>query len=203
MQPNGCRIGVLDRGVPPVPGNPDKELPFTGPWLKPNQRRSSQPGYDWLGGVSSRQGISCNSQNSKGALHIIIVLHNWMKHFIAKLLQVLHSQWLYLNFTLHDKTRGYLHLQHKKEILKEMDHLIDTNPDEIPQGSQYLLEMDFASLYNTSFERQPYWILAMNAARCAGRCAKHNSKSRGHNTVGGRQRHTNLAWFTISAEIQH
>ncbi len=102
-----------------------------------------------------------------------------MKHFIAKLLQVLHSQWLYRNFTLHDRTRGYLLLQRKKEVLKEVDCLMDINPDEIPQGSQYLLEMDFTSLYNASFERQSYWVLALKAAWQAGRHAEHNSKSRG------------------------
>jgi hypothetical protein len=90
---------------------------------------------------------------------------DWMKHFIAKLLQVLHSQWLYQNFTLHDKMRGYLCLQCQKEVLKEVDHLMDTNLDEIPQGSHYLLEMDFKSLYNSSFERQSYWVLAMKATR--------------------------------------
>ncbi len=104
---------------------------------------------------------------------------NWMKHIITKLLQVLHSQWLYRNFTLHDITRGYLRLQCRKEVLKEVDHLMDTNLDEIPQGSQYLLEIDFTSLYNASFERQSYWVLAMKAARWAGCRAKHNSKSRG------------------------
>jgi hypothetical protein len=100
---------------------------------------------------------------------------DWIKH----LLQVSHSQWLYWNFTLHDKTRGYLCLQHRKEVLKELDCLMDTNPDEIPQGSQYLLEMDFTSLYNASFERQSYCVLAVKAARQAGCCAQHNSKLRG------------------------
>ena len=105
--------------------------------------------------------------------------NDWMKHFIAKLLQILHSQWLYWNFALHDKTRGYLSLQHRKEVMKEVDCLMDTNLDEIPQGSQYLLEMDFTSLYNASFEQQSYWVLAMKAARQAGCFAKYNSKSRG------------------------
>jgi hypothetical protein len=41
---------------------------------------------------------------------------------------------------------------------------MDTNPDDILQGSQYLLELDFTSLYNSSFERQSYWVLAMKAA---------------------------------------
>ncbi len=35
---------------------------------------------------------------------------DWMKHFIGKLLQISHSQWLYRNLTLHDKKRGYLRL---------------------------------------------------------------------------------------------
>jgi hypothetical protein len=104
---------------------------------------------------------------------------DWMKHFIAKLLQVLHSQWLYRNFTLHDKMRSYLHLERRKKILKEVDCLMDTNPAEIPQGSQYLLEKDFISLYKASFERQSYWVLAMKAAWQARCCAEHNSKSRG------------------------
>ncbi len=81
---------------------------------------------------------------------------DWMKHFIGRLLRISHSQWLYRNFTLHDKTRGYLRLQCQKEVLKEVDRLLDTNPDNIPKESQYLLELDFTSLYSSSFERQSY-----------------------------------------------
>jgi hypothetical protein len=58
--------------------------------------------------------------------------NNWMKHFIGRLLLISHSQWLYRNFTLHNKSRGYLHLQRQKEVLTELDHLMDTNPDNIP-----------------------------------------------------------------------
>jgi hypothetical protein len=104
---------------------------------------------------------------------------DWMKHFIGKLLQISHSQWLYRNFTLHDKTRGYLRLQQRKETLKEVDHLLDTNPDDIPKESQYLLELDFTSLYSATFEKQSYWVLAMKAARRAGRRAYHQGKSKG------------------------
>ena len=104
---------------------------------------------------------------------------DWMKHFIGKLLQISHSQWLYRNFTLHDKTRGYLRLQRRKEILKEVDRLLDTNPDDIPKESQYLLELDFTSLYSATFEKQSYWVLAMKAARRAGHRANHQAKSKG------------------------
>jgi hypothetical protein len=82
--------------------------------------------------------------------------NDWMKHFIGRLLLISHSQWLYRNFTLHDTLRGYLRLQHRKEVLKLVNRLMDTNPDDILQGSQYLLELDFTSLYNSSFERQSY-----------------------------------------------
>jgi hypothetical protein len=102
-----------------------------------------------------------------------------MKHFIGRPLLISHSQWLYRNFTLHNKLRGYLRLQCQKEVLKEVDHLMDTNPDDVLQGSQYLLELDFTSLYNSSFERQSYWDLAMKAAQQAGRRANHKAKSRG------------------------
>jgi hypothetical protein len=102
-----------------------------------------------------------------------------MKHFIGRLLLISHLQWLYRNFTLHDKSRGYLCLQRQKEVLKEVDQLLDTNPDNIPQESQYLLELDFTFLYNFSFERQSYWVLAKKASQRAGRHANHQAKLRG------------------------
>ncbi len=105
--------------------------------------------------------------------------NNWMKHLIGRLLLISYSQWLYCNFTLHDKSRGYLRLQRQKEVLKEVDRLMDTNPDNILQESQYLLELDFTTLYNSSFQRQSYWVLAMKAAQQAGCRANHKAKSRG------------------------
>ena len=45
-------------------------------------------------------------------------------------------------------------------------------PEEVPEGSRYLLELDYSDLYNATFERQSYWVLAMKAARRAGRRAK-------------------------------
>jgi hypothetical protein len=150
-----CRISILDREIPPVLGNPDNELPCTGPRHKPNKGHSGQPGYNGLGRVPPWKGIVeiAKFQEVYCTLSLCRMTgDDLMKHCIVNLIQVLHSQRLYKNFTLHNKTRGYLRLQRRKEVLKEVDHLIDTNPDEIPQGSQDLLEMDFTSLYNASFE---------------------------------------------------
>jgi hypothetical protein len=34
---------------------------------------------------------------------------DWTKQFISKILQIIHSQWIFQNISLHDKTHGYLH----------------------------------------------------------------------------------------------
>ena len=35
------------------------------------------------------------------------------------------------------------------------------DPDKLPEESKFLLELDFDTLYNSSFERQSYWVRAM------------------------------------------
>ncbi len=57
--------------------------------------------------------------------------------------------------------------------------MLDMAPEDIPAGSQYLFELDYSALYNASLERQSYWVLAMNAARRAGKWDATASKHRG------------------------
>jgi len=56
-------------------------------------------------------------------------------------------------------------------VLKELDSLIETDPEEIPAECRFLLEFDFDSLYRSSFENQTYWLRAIKAARRAGKLA--------------------------------
>ena len=72
-----------------------------------------------------------------------------------------HIAWLYL-FT----TEG-----EEISAVQEIERLVECDPDEIPQESKFLLEMDFQTLYNSSFKKQSYWVRAMKAARRAGRRA--------------------------------
>jgi hypothetical protein len=102
-----------------------------------------------------------------------------MKVFVLQLIQMSHLQWIFCNFTLHDKQRGYLSLMEQATVLKEIERLLDTSPEDIPAGSQYLLEFDYSTLYNTSLEQQLYWVLAIKAACRAGRRVAEASKSRG------------------------
>ena len=89
-----------------------------------------------------------------------------MKAVISLLIQISHSQWIFRfrNYTLHDKQRGYLHLQRRSEVLREIHELLETNPSDVPPESQYLLELDHSALYNASYESQAYWVLALKAA---------------------------------------
>ncbi len=75
-----------------------------------------------------------------------------MKVFISHLVQLSHSQWIICNFTLHDKQWGYLYLQQHRKVLQEVDHLLETTLDKLPQDGQYLLELDYSTLYNVLFE---------------------------------------------------
>jgi hypothetical protein len=104
---------------------------------------------------------------------------DWMKAFVLHLIQISHSQWIFQNFTLHGKQRGYLSLLKRATVLREVDWLLDTAPEDIPAGSQYLLELDYSALYNASLERQLYWVLAMKAACRAGKRDEKLSKRRG------------------------
>jgi hypothetical protein len=92
-----------------------------------------------------------------------------MKAFISHLLQISHSQWIFRNYTLHDKQRGYLRLHLRADILREVHELLETPSSDVPPESQYLLELDHSSMYNVSYEEQAYWVLALKAARRAGR----------------------------------
>lgn len=70
-----------------------------------------------------------------------------MKHFVSHILHISHSQWLYRNFTLHDNARGYLRLKECKNVLLEIEKLLNIDPANIPAESNILLEMDFDGLY--------------------------------------------------------
>ncbi len=94
-----------------------------------------------------------------------------MKAFISHLLQIPHSQWIFRNYTLHDKQRGYLRLHLRSKVLRKIHELLETSPSEVLPESQYLLELDHSAMYKLSYEEQGYWVLALKAARRAGRRA--------------------------------
>ena len=96
---------------------------------------------------------------------------DWVKQFTAKLLQISYSQWIYRNFTLHERRRGLLALKAREQVLTDIRNLMDTDPEEVPAASRYLLELDFSHLADSVNEDQAYWVVAVKAAKVAGQRA--------------------------------
>jgi len=95
---------------------------------------------------------------------------DWAKQLISKILHITHYQWIFCNFSLHDKRNGYLHKMKVDEIALELESLAGLAPEDVPTESQFLLEINFNDLNKSNVESQKYWILAIYAALTAQRC---------------------------------
>ena len=92
-----------------------------------------------------------------------------MKDFVSKILHISHLQWIFRNFLLHARSTGYLKEAERRTILKEVAALAETELGDVPDKSRYLLEIDFTALAHSTVERQSYWMMAIKAAKVAGR----------------------------------
>jgi hypothetical protein len=68
---------------------------------------------------------------------------------------------------LHNKHQGYLHNKRAEHLLKEIESFADLAPEDIPEPSRFLLEINFTELTKLHLETQKYWILVVNAALTA------------------------------------
>ena len=50
-----------------------------------------------------------------------------------------------------------------------IEQLAETSPEDIPEESRFLLEINFGNLTRSHIENQQYWIIALQAAITAGR----------------------------------
>ena len=103
--------------------------------------------------------------------------NDWVKQLITKLLQNTHSQWIFRNFTLHDKRGGALKQQEIKQMREEAVVFSRTNPKDLPEENRFLLELD-EERYVTGKDRHTdkcYFLSVARAAMCAGR--RKTSKS--------------------------
>jgi hypothetical protein len=63
---------------------------------------------------------------------------------------------------------GYLHNKTLEDIHVTIKQLAETSPDNIPEGSRFLLEKNFGDLTRSHIENQQYWIIVLQAAITAG-----------------------------------
>jgi len=120
---------------------------------------------------------------------------DWTKQLTSKILQITHSQWIYRNISLHNKTNGYLHNKTAEALAEEIHRLAELEPDDLPQDSRFLLEIDSGQLTNTHVETQAYWVTAVIAARKAkakqsamGAGAKRRAKRLGLGKTSSREK---------------
>ncbi len=86
---------------------------------------------------------------------------DWAKQFISKILHILHSQWIFRNFSLHDKRNGYLHNKKAEKIALELESLAGLAPEDVPANSQFLLEshpiqLRIAKILDLGNKRSPH-----------------------------------------------
>ena len=94
---------------------------------------------------------------------------DWMGQFIGKLLHLTHGQWIYRNISKYHDKLGSIRKTERRDLLLEIDRLIHLSPDDIPEESKFLLEVDFARLRGGELTTQHYWVHAVKAAVLAGK----------------------------------
>jgi hypothetical protein len=68
---------------------------------------------------------------------------------------------------LHDRQHGYLHMKNTADIMWEIEYLPSLAPEDVPEVTPFLLEINFTELSKFHIETQKYWTLAVKAARTA------------------------------------
>ena len=141
--------------------------------MSPQMRRlaRSQDKIGWRNFMEGR--ISKEFFEIQG-IYLVLGCHKlngeqWVKQFIGKILHITHSQWIFRNFTLHDKQKGWLRRKDMKDIMGKIENLWETDVDDIPEDSRFLLEMDYDRLMQSDIHNKTYWVVATEAAIVAGK----------------------------------
>ena len=98
-----------------------------------------------------------------------LLLDNWAKGLVMKLLEIIHGQWLYRNVQVHDAASGLKAVERKEELQREIEHQILVGEAGLDEQDRYLLEINVGDLETSPGEDQCYWLLAMRAARVGRR----------------------------------
>ena len=83
---------------------------------------------------------------------------------------------------------GYLAQQERDLQAKDIERYLETDPKNIPEESKHLVEVDPDELINATTERRSYWLIAMKAARRAGRRIRGNGRRQGSGRQAKRKR---------------
>jgi hypothetical protein len=99
----------------------------------------------------------------------MLTVDDWMKRFIDQLLHIVDGQWIYRNVSKHHETLDSIQQTERHQLLLEIDRLASLQPEEVPEESKFLLEVDFARMVAGDVTVQHYWVNTVKAALVAGR----------------------------------
>ena len=114
------------------------------------------------------------------------------------------SQWIFRDFTLHDKQKGWFGRKQLHDIMVKIDQLRETDINDIPESSRFLLEMDYDNLMKSNIHNKTYWVIATEAAIRAGQ-RKANRGVRSKTQLKRRQRRSTrerLGIIDVEKEIK-
>ena len=87
----------------------------------------------------------------------------WGRELVTRLLEVTH------NIQVHDRISGTLATQRKEELQMEIERQQELGTEGLLEEDCYLAECNLGDLDDTSGILETYWLLAILAAREAGR----------------------------------
>lgn len=97
----------------------------------------------------------------------MLTVDDWMKQLIGQLLHIVHGQWIYRNISKYHDKIGSIRKADRRLLLLEIDRLMHLDKSEVPEESQFLLEVDFARLRTGDLTSQHYWVESIKAALAA------------------------------------
>jgi hypothetical protein len=96
---------------------------------------------------------------------LMLTVDDWMKQFINQLIHIVHGQWIHCNILKHHETLGSIRKMERRQLLlREIDGLMTLTPEDVPEETKFLLEVDFACLWAGDLVGQHYWVHAVKAA---------------------------------------
>jgi hypothetical protein len=73
--------------------------------------------------------------------------------------------WIYRNLVVHDSVTGTQALRRKEALQVEIERQIELGGEGLAEGDQWMLEVNWNDIEESTGEREAYWLLAIEAAR--------------------------------------
>ena len=95
----------------------------------------------------------------------IFSAEDWSKQLVDRIIKMTHGQWLYRNAVVHEQMSDGLTRIEQEDILARIEEQFDQGADKLREDDEYLLEVDFETLWSKSGRTKKYWLRAIESAR--------------------------------------